>query len=45
MRQKTALARFFVSTLCASRLPVRWRGEEAEDDVPSLHVDDAARGV
>lgn len=31
--------------LHASRLPVGWRGEEAEDDVPSLHVDDAARGV
>lgn len=45
MRQKIALARFLVSTLRVSRLPVRWRGEEAEDDVPSLHVDDAARGV
>lgn len=26
-------------------VPVGWRGEETQDDISSLHVDDAARGV
>lgn len=30
--------------LCIS-VPVGWCGEEAQDDVASLHVDDVARGV
>lgn len=42
--EKLALVLLCVHAVCVS-VPVWGRGEETQDDVPSLHVDDVACGM